>query len=123
LKQINLYYFGLPESEKEKGISHFAYAPPKREGSLVRELRAQFLSEGYDDAPPVKAPKDPEKERQLVEKLNRWAEAAPPDSSEAPTDFEKHATMTIKRSVRLRKGSWWQLPKESGSRGSGPKRD
>ena len=124
LKQINLYYLGLPESEKERGLSHFAYAPPKREGSLVRALRSQLLGEGYDDAPRMMAPTDPEKERQLVEEVNRWVEASPADPSEAPTDFERHDTMTIKRSVRLRKGSWWQLPKELGSKNkNGPIQD
>jgi hypothetical protein len=124
LKQINLYYEELPESEKEKGLSHIAYAPPKREGSLVRELRAQFLGKGYDDAPRVTAPEDPEKERQLVEELNRWVEAEPADPSEAPTDYERGDTMAFKRSVRLRKGSWWQLPKDLGTKDKkGPKRD
>jgi hypothetical protein len=117
LHRINDYFLALPDSEKERGIMSFAHAPPKLDGSLVRELRSRYMRKGYDDEPPID-PKaaDPAKMKALAEHLASWAKApeeppAPPTEG-VPFGGAETKMMAIERRVRLKKGSWWQLPKD-----------
>jgi hypothetical protein len=113
---INSHFMTLPDSEKERGITFFAHAPPKREGSLVRSLRAQFMGEKYDDQPLINPPEQGSRNsEELVNEVSKWAEA-PSAPSQLAADDDDIEAMTIKRSVRKKRGSWWQLPKDLGSK-------
>ncbi len=113
LANINSHFMGLSDSEKERGISNFAYAPPKLEGSMVRSLRAQFMGAGYDDQPPIHPPDkgDPASDK-LVSEVSKWNEAATLPDDGVGTDDDHIEATTIQRSVKKRRGSWWQLPRD-----------
>jgi len=111
LQRINQHFMELPEDVKERGIMSFAHAPPKRDGSLVRELRSTFMGAGYDDRPPVAIQKD-EKNAELVRQLTAWTEA-PAASTEMARDVGANTRMTaIQRKVHKKKGSWYQVPRD-----------
>jgi hypothetical protein len=111
LQRINQHFMELPEGVKNRVIMSFAHAPPKREGSLVRELRARFMGAGYDDRPPVQI-QDKEKNTELVQQLTAWTKA-PAALQEMARDIGANTWMTaIQRRVRKKKGSWYQVPKD-----------
>jgi hypothetical protein len=112
LARINHHFMKLPQEEQERGITNFAHAPPKLEGSLVRELRAQFMGANYDDRPPV-ALKSPEQEAEIVAQINQMIDSAPfPESGVPISGDEDKESVVIKRSVHKKRGSWWQVPKD-----------
>ena len=107
-----------------RGIMAFAHAPPKSEGSLVRELRAQFMGAKYDDRAPI-IPRGDEQEAQIVEEVNRFVESAPmaegrvpigsapfPQSGVPISGDEEMESVVIQRKIRRKRGSWWQVGKD-----------
>jgi hypothetical protein len=104
LGQINVHFMGFPDREKDTGIMAFAHAPPNREGSIVRQLRAEFMGAGYDDAPPVALPSaDDPKTKALVEDIMKWGDAPtiPDEDADAIYDIRPDA-MTFRRTIRKR---------------------
>ena len=106
LKATNEHFLQLPEEIREKGISAFAHAPPP--GNAIADAWDRFLRTGYRDEKPVKM--DPEEEKRLVEKLKAFTKQETLSSGEA--SGEEDEMISIVRKVRLRRGSWWQLPKD-----------
>lgn len=104
LRRINEHFIALPDSVKEQGIMEFAQAPPKRDGSLVRELRAQFLAPGYDDQPPVPVPEG-EQGAELVQHLNAWSSAPTAPMDISIRDNDELEMMALERKVHRKKGS------------------
>lgn len=111
--RINAHFMSLPEEERDRGIGVFAHAPPKLDGSVVRQLRAKFLSATYDDGPYIEPPKkgDP-RHAEIFKDAEKWKDAptAPPGSE--PRDDERLEMLQIERRIRHKKGSWWQLGKD-----------
>jgi hypothetical protein len=106
LKAINDHFMTLPDSEKEKGLMSFAGNPPP--GNLVAEIWDARMRRGYKEEPSVKT--DPEKEKELVAKLKAFREQETlPDSDPSIGDDEM---MSLTRSVRRKRGSWYQVPKD-----------
>jgi hypothetical protein len=113
LARINSHFMALPDAEKERGIMAFAHAPPKVEGSVVRQLRAKFMGPGYDDEAPVKPPpEDDAKSEKLVRELREWTNAPTAPAGFPSGEEYDPQMMAIQRMVRKKKGSWWQLPKD-----------
>lgn len=109
LRQINGFFSGMPEEEKERGIMAFAQVPPKIDGSIVRRLRARFLRPGFDDRRPIDSTAMGEDQtKALLDDIKNWRNA--PTVSNL-VEQEPRA-LIIRRALRKRKGSWWQLPKD-----------
>ena len=106
-----------------RGIIAFSHAPPKSEGSLVRELRAQFMGAKYDDRAPI-IPRGDEQEAQIVEEVNRFVDSAVseghvpmgsapfPQSGVPIAGDEDKESVVIRRTIRRKRGSWWQVAKD-----------
>ena len=107
LKAINDHFLQLPEEEREKGISAFAHSPP--DGNLVAELWDRFMREGYRDEEPVKISQ--EKEAELVKRLEEFTKQ-PTLSQDEMTAEEDAEMISVRRMVRKKRGSWWQLAKD-----------
>lgn len=107
LKAINDHFLTLTEAEKEKGIMRFADAPPP--GNLVAEIWDARMHQGYREEPRVKM--DPEEEKQLVEKLKAFREQPTIELDEGDVINENEMT-SVARSVRRKRGSWYQVPKD-----------
>lgn len=109
LRQINEFFSGIPEEEKERGIMAFAQVPPKIDGSMVRRLRARFLRPGFDDRSPIdSAAMGEDQSKALLDDIKSWRNAPTVSSL---VEQEPRA-LIIRRALRKRKGSWWQLPKD-----------
>jgi hypothetical protein len=107
LKKINAHFSQLPESERDKGISAFARSPP--DGSMVADLWDRFMRKGIRDEQPVKL--DPEADAALVARLKAFSQQ-PTLTNVEDGLHEEPEMMSIHRSVRHKRGSWWQLPKD-----------
>ena len=109
LSEINLHFSDLPDSEKEKGIHEFAGTPPHDAGTLVEQLWDRHIPRWHktvDTSHPTKS--KPFKE--IVEKVREIEQAAPiwPAPTFRVQDIE---SVTIKRRVGKKRGSWYQIPK------------
>lgn len=107
LKAINEHFMTtLPDSEKEKGLMSFAGALPQ--GNLVAEIWDARMRRGYREEPSVKM--DPEKEKELIAKVKAFRKQATlPKGDPSIGDDEM---MSLTRSVRRKRGSWYQVPKD-----------
>ena len=108
---INEHFMAYPDSEKDRGIMAFASRAPSIDGSLTRRLRSRFLTIGYDDQPVVDPPpKDDPRTKELLRMTRKWENAPDSENNEQlPDDPEM---ISIARKIRMKKGSWWQLPKD-----------
>jgi hypothetical protein len=107
LKAINHHFLQLPDEKREEGISSFARSPP--DGNLVAELWDRFLRKGFRHEKPVEM--SPEDSAKLVKRLEEFR--SQPTLAQAEVTTERDIKMiSIARSVRMKRGSWWQLPKD-----------
>ena len=108
LSELDEYYSVLPESEKKKGVMHFASHPPTEVDSIVskewdkyrhgwRELTSQQ---------PIESGSNPE----TVKKLKQLIDAASVNPNTADFNTADANFMSIRRNVHKKKGKWWQLP-------------
>lgn len=111
LVKINCYYDGLPESEKEKGLSVFASRPPKDDGFLITRLWDRFLP-GWRKSAEFIPPKDNEATKRIMGQIKEVANAKPLKPEQVDFDLSNPDSMIIKRRLSKRRGKWWQLPKD-----------
>jgi hypothetical protein len=104
LKAINDHFLTLPEVDKEKGVMSFADAPPP--GNLVAEIWDARMRRGYREEPAVKM--DPKEEKKLVEKLTAFRKQATIELDDGSVVEDE--IISVKRSVRRKRGSWYQVP-------------
>ena len=110
LASLNEYYTGFSEETKAKGVYCFATAPPQDRDSLVTSIWDRQHPRWRETAEPL--PTDFPQHDELVSRVMEMAEASeiPPD--QVNFDAQSADTVTKKRRVRMRRGSWWQLPKD-----------
>jgi hypothetical protein len=112
LKRINEHFLTFPRSERDRGITFFAHAPPKRDRSIVRVLRAQFLGANYDDAALESLPPPgPERADYLYKKSKMWTRDVPVQDT-GPMSPQVAETVVIRRTIKPQRGSWWQVPSD-----------
>ena len=105
LKNINAHFLRLPGEERDRGISAFAHAPPP--GNLVSDLWDRHLRPGYRDEKPITP--NPAMDAELVK---RFKEFRGQPTLEVAEDEERHEMISVPHTVRHKRGSWWQLPKD-----------
>ena len=110
LKALNEHYTALPDAEKEKGIMRFAANPPEAGDFLVSRLWDRHLRPWRGKRQPEVT--DPQKEKELVEHLKRFADAPTVPAEELDFAAGHADVLSIQRMVQKRKGSWWQMPKD-----------
>lgn len=112
LKRLNDHYLQLPESEREAGLFRFASHPPETGDYLVSQMWDRHLRAWrYGSQHPTEL----DNHGEVVEQVNKTSNAPTLRPEELDFDPNKADFMTIKRQVRRRKGSWWQLPKDLGT--------
>ncbi len=111
LKQLNEHYLKFPESEKETGITQFASNPPETGEYLVSRLWDRHLLPWRGKSPDPLT-RDPEKDKELVERLTKFSKAPTLPPEEVDFDPEDAEMLSIQRRVRRRRGLWWQVPKD-----------
>ena len=108
LSALDQHYSTLPESEKEKGVMHFAPYPPTEIESIVSQAWDQYLPSWREctQGPPIESDSNPE----TVKKLRQLIDAPSLQPNAVDFDPENLEYMSIKRNVHQKKGNWWQLP-------------
>jgi len=117
LQALNGHFLALPEELRSRGLPAFAGGPPPREVAPL--LADVWKSQHWGNPRGTSVPLEripPEKLKQLsqtiVEDVERFEKAnalGPGDSQPALSEFD---SVTVKRSFRKRKGSWYQMPKD-----------
>jgi len=112
LKKLDEHYAKLPEATRAQGVISFASHPPKEGKFLVATLWDRHLPTWRQSEKEV-APRDPATERELVEEFSELTRA--PSLQGEELDFEpgNADTLAIEHLVRKKRGSWWQLPRDS----------
>ena len=110
LKKINDYYSRFPENVKEKGILSFASRPPMEEDLLTAKLWDKSLM-NWRVRKEIDF-KTGEILKKMIEKTKQMLESAEYCSKELSFDTDDADSIVLKRMVRKKKGSWYQLPKD-----------
>ena len=110
LKKINEFYSKFPESEKEKGIMHFASRPPARDDFLVSQLWSGHLRP-LDDQIDIDQIKSVTK-KEIADSVVKFHKAPTMKPNKVVYNTEEADVVSIERRVKMRKGSWWQVPKD-----------
>ncbi len=110
LSALDQHYSALPESEKEKGVMHFAPYPPTEIESIISQEWDKYLHGWRECAqePPIKPDLNPG----IVKELTNLTEAPPLQPEAVDFNPEDANVMAVKRRVRKTKGKWWQLPRD-----------
>lgn len=117
LKAINQHLSSMSAEERERGLTSLPSGPPELPGSLVVSLWDKWAPRWRQlNAKPIQRP---QRDTALVKELNRIANAPPLVGREATEVMKEHASMTLQRYVRAKKGSWWQIPEDVARRERG----
>jgi hypothetical protein len=109
LLNLNLSYKQLPEEIRKKGMSFFAGVPPKDGSNLVSNIWDRH-SPGWrlrdERSATSKAPID------ILNRISEFSSATPLLREQVDFDPQDPDVLFIKRRVRRKKGSWWQVPSD-----------
>lgn len=108
LREINEHFLQLPEEVKEQGVISFASTPPVDGDTLVAQLWDDHVPSWRARESISARHKGPEANAELVARMQELRDAPPVGES---VDSDSVDAMVIPRRVRVRKGSWWQVPK------------
>ncbi len=89
----------------------FAPRPPETGEYLVSQLWDRHLLPWRGKSLNPLA-RDPEKDKELVERLKEFSKAPGLPTEEIDFDPEDTEMLSIQRIVRRKRGSWWQVPKD-----------
>lgn len=112
LGEINGHYAQFPVDILEQGVFKFATTPPKGAGDFVRGLWTRHLAPHALEERPGRA-LDSEQQKQLTEDLAALRRAAAAEVDTASFDAEKADALSYERAIRIQKGSWYQVPKDT----------
>ena len=108
LGQINEHYLGLPESTREEGVYSFANEPPPIGNQAVRDLWTRLLPKWQDadtEHPDAIHPRAP-----TVDEVRKLAESPEMMTSQSDWVSGELDQVVIKRLIKGKKGSWYQMP-------------
>lgn len=111
LIDLNEHYLVLPEEIKMKGMSFFAAIPPKDKQSLTAEIWDRHVP-GWRVKKERKAVHVSRANADLIERIAKITSAPLLSRGERDAVSYSEDSLLIKRPVRRKKGSWWQLPSD-----------
>lgn len=111
LRELNEHYGKLPDNEKEKGVISFAGYPPKEGNFLVSKIWDSYFP-GWRDRKEVDLSDKNIKHDKLLKHLKKFQEAPTLSKEEVDFDYSDVDSISLKRMVKKRKGSWFQVPKD-----------
>jgi len=111
LGKLNSHYDTLPSEVKEKGIMSFAGYPPKDRDSLVSKIWDTSFPEWRKRDETNYAEKNIKHDK-IIDHVKKIAESPVLSSEEADFDTSKADSILLKRKTRIKKGSWFLIPKD-----------
>ena len=108
LGQINEHFLKLPKKVREQGVYSMADDPPPIGNQAVRDLWSRLLPKWREAGrePPNATHRPPP----TADEIRRMAESPEMVGSEHVSTSGELDQAIIKRSVKQRKGSWYQIP-------------
>lgn len=113
LKKINELHVDVPQAEREKGLFAIAPRPPKEGDYLTSRLWDRMNSRWRDNNPLDL--NNPKLNAHVIEMMKKMRESANSTSPKPAFDLEMADSLIIDRKVRVKKGSWYQMPSDLGS--------
>ncbi len=113
LKRINDFYSSFPEEERKKGVMKLATRPPSDRDFLTTTLWNRWMPEAiYASVNHTPDNTDKNSSDFSLDRLKAFIDGEVlPGSIPLPASEELKA-MAVPRSIPIRKGSWYLLPKE-----------
>ena len=112
LNRLNIHYSTLPKKERDQGVMQIASHPPTEGEFFTTKLWRKWMSEAAFSERDHAEAMDPEKSRKLGEQFKAFTEGETLPDSQIPKADAGLQTMSIKRQVHRRKGSWYIAPKD-----------
>jgi hypothetical protein len=113
LKKLVEHYAAFPAEITEQGLHRFAPAPPPDDSEcLLTQLWDRHMSPTWRSLHKERVPREALQDPELVKLLKRFTDAPtlPPDQVDwGPGEAEM---VGLQRTIRKRKGSFWQVPKD-----------
>lgn len=113
LKRINELHASVPEDVRDKGLRAFAPYPP-REGDFITSRLWDRMNNHWR-RPMTLGLDNPKLHAYAIDMLKKMRASANSGETKPPFDLEAADSLIIDRKVRVKKGSWYQMPKELGS--------
>jgi len=111
LNEVNKYYLTFPEEVKEKGVMSFAGDPPKEGDYFITQIWDQHFP-NWRKRNDVDLTDKNIKHDELLAHVKKFDEAPTLNPDEVDFDVSSADSLTVKRKIRKRKGSWYQVPKD-----------
>jgi hypothetical protein len=111
LSKLNDYFMALPQETKEKGIISFASKPPVNGDYLTAELW-DLMNPNWRETGKNSVPLSDEANEKLLKHIKEFTEAPTLPSEEIPDPTEELDSLCIQRSIRRKRGSWYQISKD-----------
>lgn len=110
LKKINELHSSVPEVVRERGIHAFAPYPPK-DGDFLTARLWDRMNDRWRN--PMKLELDQDKlQAHVVAMLAKLRASTNSGEPRPAIDLEAADALVIDRNVRIKKGSWYQVPKD-----------
>lgn len=114
LNRLMNHFASRPEEEKEHGLARLAPTPPPDDKGLTAQLWDRHLIRDWRTKLAGRAePRDPAEEAKLVEHINRVTDAKAMAAGEVDFEPKDAQFVQLTRHIARRKGSWWQVPKNT----------
>ena len=117
LGQINTHFSKLPQEVKEEGVYSLDNDPPPIGNQVVYNLWTRLLPKWRDASRSRRDTIHPH--GPTIDEIRELAEAPDLIMNKSDRDTGELDQMVIKRSVRLKKGSWYQVSARSKHKGPG----
>lgn len=112
LNKLNDYYLKLPEETKDRGVISFASKPPTDGKFLTAELWDILGTSWRNEKGENIAPLSEEANDKLVQHIKGFTDAPTLPADQMPDPSEELDSLSIQRSIRRKRGSWYQVPKD-----------
>ena len=108
LRQINEYYLKLPDFASEQGVLSLTDDPPAIGNGAVRNLWKKLLPRWREVGEEI--PGEARRHAPTAREIRELAEAPPMVTSSSDWVSGELDQMVVKRLVKQKKGSWYQIP-------------
>ena len=110
--KLDQHYSSLPNEVKSCGLFSFASYPPSDTSFLVTRLWDKHLPIWREHAAKPRVPEDKDKQRAIVDQMNRLKKEAQPIDPATRLAPEDTQFIQLERNVLMRKGKWTRFSPE-----------
>ena len=111
-KELNIYYSQFTTGQKEMGIHSFASKPPVHLDTLVLELWDRHLLPWRPADKEVSGSDEGRSFKEIQEQVEKMEKSPTVNIDPTKLKLDEIQSVTFKRKVRKKKGSWYQIPKK-----------